>query len=696
MNKRIRTIINDISRSESTFFISKLADKFEVSDRTIRNDINSINSLLKEQKLPILRLEKGGEISKDNSFKEILAFISEDDLYSYKLSKEERKKVAAALLITCSGFITLSTIAEKLYVSRATIINDLDEIKSFVNTGNLQVSSHPNKGLRIEGKESDKRLFLLQLLNQTTNRTQDNVITRFVNFETNNKEVIQKILNEQEHIHKSFLTDDSFQKILMYLEIMINRNKQGEFVEIRTKDDNSKFIKAQDILKYITQYCHINTTDDEIRFLSELLNIAQYIKQKSSSKNAIKVQLITRRFIEKISQELDIDLNDDYDFFDKLSNHLESVFTIEPPLFQENIVIDEILEKNQEIASIVLKESYIIQQYVERPISKEEIGYITVHVCAAIERKKNKEIAFHVIVVCHAGIGTMQLLLEKLKKHFNFQIVDTMSSHEAQNIETDVADFIISTVPLNDSKLNYVIVSPMLTDEDYIRIGNKIDLLRNNRHLPSRVVEKEITAQGLINKLVPKLYEMVPDKAGEIIDKMNEIVEEHFVIEPKNDTEIFSPSLHYLLPHTHITLDVECSDWRNAVIKSAEKMIENGFIEEQYVDAMIKNIEENGPYIVLSEGFAVPHEGILQGSLKVGMNLIRLKNPVPFGEESLDPVEFVCCLSTIDKNTHLKAFFSLVNIFNMKEFKAELRECKTSVEAATLIKKYEYEVSKYL
>ena len=115
-----------------------------------------------------------------------------------------------------------------------------------------------------------------------------------------------------------------------------------------------------------------------------------------------------------------------------------------------------------------------------------------------------------------------------------------------------------------------------------------------------------------------------------------------------------------------------------------------GYIEARYIDAMIRNIEENGPYVVLSKGFAVPHEGLEQGSIRVGMYLIRLKEPVPFGAEELDPVEFVCCLSAVDHKTHLKAFFNLVNMLQDGEFKELLRQCKTPDEAALIIERYEY------
>ena len=83
--------------------------------------------------------------------------------------------------------------------------------------------------------------------------------------------------------------------------------------------------------------------------------------------------------------------------------------------------------------------------------------------------------------------------------------------------------------------------------------------------------------------------------------------------------------------------------------------------------------DRNGPYVVLSPGFAVPHEGLEKGSIKVGMNLIRLKHPVEFGADEFDPVEFVCCLSAVDHKTHLKAFFNLVNMLQNKEFKESLR-----------------------
>ncbi|MDO5765933.1 MAG: HTH domain-containing protein [Elusimicrobiales bacterium] len=284
MNKRMVSIIQELSNLEKKIGIADLAAKYEVSQRTVRNDINAINDMLKAHKLIELKLEKGGKIIRDRSFHEILHYIDDKDFYDYKLSKEERKKIAAVLLINSSGFITLLDIAEHMSVSRATVISDLDEIKAYIKKGNLGVLSHANKGLRVEGKESDKRIFLMKLVSFNPESEEQDVVGKQIAIDYGIKDVLGKILYEQEHVYESFLNDHSFQKMLAYLIIMTNRIQQGEYIETREKKKNSKYEMAESILKYVGQYCHMIVTEDEVFFLSELLSFGRYIKQKKSDK----------------------------------------------------------------------------------------------------------------------------------------------------------------------------------------------------------------------------------------------------------------------------------------------------------------------------------------------------------------------------------------------------------------------------
>lgn len=689
MNKRTMSIITDLTKDDSFISIDDLAAKYEVSQRTIRNDINAVNEKLREYKLGELKLKSGGIIEKSKDFSEILGKIDGSDYYTYKLSQEERKKVAAALLINSSEYITLSTIADNLFVSRATIINDLDDIKEFIGHGKLEVVSHPNKGLRVEGTELNKRKFLMRLVDNG-DMHKPSGLEKQTSIQAGNSLIIRKIVSEQEHVYKRFLTDESFQGIVQYLGILVNRNMQGEYIEPQPKGEEECYLMAVDILKYVSQYCNIVTTEDEVRYFSSFLSRVSCMKKKSFEPKAVKIQMITRQFIERVSEELGMNLSGDYDFFENLSNHLESIFSVENPAYSLNDIVKEVLESNQEVLRAVEKNIWILQQYAGRKIEQVEYGYIAIHICAAIERKKNKEIAFHVIVACHAGIGTSQLLMERLKKHFNFQIVDIISAHDAKNVDPDKVDFVIATVPLKECRVEYVIVSPLLSDEDYLRIGNKIDTLRSSRHLPSRVETKEITASGMIDALSPIIRELAPEKEQLLLKEIKKKVREYFRQPIETDAEIFAPFLHHLLTSDHLELDVECSDWKDAVRKSATILLREGYVEDRYIEAMLDNIEENGPYIVISPGFAIPHAGLEMGSVKVGMSLIRLKTPVPFGAEEMDPVEFVCCLSAIDHKTHLKAFFHLVNLLQKEGFKEALHECRTQQEMVEVIERMEY------
>jgi galactitol-specific phosphotransferase system IIB component len=108
-----------------------------------------------------------------------------------------------------------------------------------------------------------------------------------------------------------------------------------------------------------------------------------------------------------------------------------------------------------------------------------------------------------VIVACHAGIGTSQLLLEKLKQHFRFQIVDVVSAHEASRLKEGQADLIISTVRIPECKIENVVVSAYLSDEDYLRVGNKIDAIRTSRHLSGTGEERELTAARVLEQIRP-------------------------------------------------------------------------------------------------------------------------------------------------------------------------------------------------
>lgn len=147
-----------------------------------------------------------------------------------------------------------------------------------------------------------------------------------------------------------------------------------------------------------------------------------------------------------------------------------------------------------------------------------------------------------------------------------------------------------------------------------------------------------------------------------------------------------------------ISLDIDVSDWKDSIYKAGQLLIDSKDISQQYLNIVIENIEQNGPYVVISEGFAFPHAEIGEYNFNTAMRLLRLKNPIYYSDSIMDdnddittlPVKYVCILSATEEQKHLKAIFNLFNLLKQNSFKVALDKCCTSEEVYELIKEKEH------
>jgi len=647
------------------------------------------NDYLKENHLQPLNLGKQGVINTQADITKARESLSEEGFYSFKLSREERVCFSAVMMICSDDYITLSEIADQLFVSRSTIIQDLEHIKSFFRERHLYVLSHSNKGLLLEGREIDKRNLLIDMIQSENSifkaepifQHLTQCLSKNLKIDLEDISMIEKIINEAEHIYGRFLTDQSFVQLRNYFQLSLYRLRKAHYVEYGD-DKNSKWDMAKGMIDQIQQFIVKEIPDTEIYYVASVLNRMKYIKKTTSNKEIVKMQVITRNFIEKISKDIHRNLQGDYIFYENLINHLESTFSTLGDRFAINSVVDEILQRYPEVKQATERNVYVFEEYVGRKLSEEEIAYIVVHICAAIERNKNETVRYSVVLVCNGGIGTSQLLLARLEKFFHLDVIDIIPAHDIENMNMDDVDAVISTISLEGKGIEYIQVDPLLTDEDCIRVGEKLSKIH------PKVSEKETISEENQDSLksLETIKDILEEDEEEIaIGKIKSVIESFF--QKKEET-----TLSDLLPAQAIQIGVECSDWKGAIEASAKYLLKNGAINENYIKAMIKNVMENGPYIVVAPGFALPHEALNAGASKVGMSLIRLKTPVPFGKKEMDPIEWVCCLSAINKETHLKAMFQLVNLFYNQSFRKQIKECKTGEEIYKIIEQFEYEM----
>lgn len=126
--------------------------------------------------------------------------------------------------------------------------------------------------------------------------------------------------------------------------------------------------------------------------------------------------------------------------------------------------------------------------------------------------------------------------------------------------------------------------------------------------------------------------------------------------------------LKNLLSEELILLNIEASDWEDAIRKAAQPLVNQKKVTDSYVDDIIVGVKNNGPYIVLTEHVALPHARPESGALESAIGIATLKIPIEFGNEANDPVKYLFTLSAKDSSQHLSALSELASLFEDKEF----------------------------
>ena len=185
------------------------------------------------------------------------------------------------------------------------------------------------------------------------------------------------------------------------------------------------------------------------------------------------------------------------------------------------------------------------------------------------ESSKNSKIK--VALVCETGRGTAQFMLAKLHTLDEMiDIVSVSSVHNTKEIQNSGAQMIVSTIPL-ESELPCVVVRSAILNTD--------DLLDVQR----------------------KVFELIEDDGDKEIPEM-----QLDVINPVESD--IQGAFYNLLSQDRVMVDYEADDWEDAVRQSGILLRDSGAVTDAYVDAMVENIKENGPYVVIWPGTALPHK----------------------------------------------------------------------------------------
>ena len=113
-----------------------------------------------------------------------------------------------------------------------------------------------------------------------------------------------------------------------------------------------------------------------------------------------------------------------------------------------------------------------------------------------------------------------------------------------------------------------------------------------------------------------------------------------------------------ILAEEAIALQVEAKNWEDAIRQAGQLLLNIGKIESPYIEAIIRNIHELGPYILIAPNVALPHARPEDGVIEEGISVLTLSHPVAFDENR--SFQIVLCLAAVDHNLHIDMLQKIV------------------------------------
>lgn len=702
LNIRYIEILNLLINSSYDLSVEDLANRLGVSKRMIRYDIDEINRYLRENK--IIEIDKKPNsplkfiLSKDEKVK-VEKFINTINIKSYIFSPEERAGILLYELLNSNKEYTYSEFQEKLSISKTTLVNDIKKVKEWLNKYSIEIIKVSNKGFKIQGNESDIRKAIISLLIDKSNYNIIETLEKIYNNENNSilgtlknldirKENMEYIKDLVKDLEKDFgvFSEEDFFDLVIAVFVIINRvgrmpiSKENKNLSSNYKREYEAALKVSDKIK---EKFSIILGNEEINMIaSRILSGSKNEGDLFESKDYFDACYIAGKIMDNLRSSFGKEFEMDNNLFESFISHLKSlIFRLKYNVVSKNPILETIISNYKNEFELVKEATNFIKDKFEYILSDDEIGYIVMYIEATIEKNKKDEIGRvkNILIACSAGFATGRLLEAKIKGSFDVNIVGVTSIHNISNLleRKEEIDYIISSVDINENyNIPIIKVSPILKDEDKKvlekYLASKSSKLNNNEvniEKLNKTEYKELDSLIRINIEEINLDEVISiiEESSNIFDREKLIDELMSYFNKKGEGKLNKNiELWRYISEKNIQLNLVANSWEEAIRYSAIPLLRNNDITEEYIDAMIDNINNLGAYIVVDDGIAIPHARPDNYVKNFGITINTFKKPITIG--NYNNIKIFITIASIDNENHIELITQIMKLIEDESF----------------------------
>ncbi|WP_223636104.1 BglG family transcription antiterminator [Planococcus sp. 4-30] len=487
---REKSIIELIVRTSGKHTVHSLSSYLDVSARTIQRDLKSVGKMLKQFDLTVERTgDEGLFIAGPNEqvyrlIQNLITVSPADE------TPEERKLKLLVILLHEGPFFKMQVLAGQLGISTATLTAYLDDVTDWLRKFSIELSRTRGVGVEVNGGEANKRHALggyilayfyeemvesLYFLQQGKNK-EEKILGYF---SPKYLVVVDQLVDQKINKEQTRLADSDYIGLVVYSCLALQRTEAGFLLEPKNQKEvgsDTEYRLMENVCTELRGRFSIGLTAADVQFLAVILKGSKVQTADLAYYDSVLLGRLIKNLIRDVSAQLHVNLIDDFSLYQGLLAHMgPSIFRLNQKLESFNPLTDEIRRKYP-VLFMAVKQG-LENEFTDLDFSPDETAFIVLHFGSALLMNEEK-VRIDVVVICPTGIGTSKMLASRIQKELpEINSVEVLSINDFQSAHFQDYDLVISTIRLPVTEVDYIMVSPLLSDRD---IGYIESYLQNN------------------------------------------------------------------------------------------------------------------------------------------------------------------------------------------------------------------------
>jgi mannitol operon transcriptional antiterminator len=480
-----------------------LLENLQVSRRTLFRELRGINDELQKYHLVLNTRAREGLCIEGTAADKAVAKQVIDQLQSdAPKNREERHRELLKLLIVNSEIQKIFFYADQLLVSNATIINDLKMIEPWLAKWGVRLMRRRGAGVRLDYTEDQFRKMVLAY---------EQRYPEIILIDRRLEARIQRGLSDLLEKLVEQLTLASIRNLVHFLGIAVARIQAGHpLLAVQAEPLEPMMAETVTLVgERLSSVFGIGFPASEQAALGIFLKSAP--RQQRSTEDWITIghqpvslREIIYEMLAVFDPETRFYMKTDETFVVGLMTHLRPAITRmihDIPI--QNALLQDIQDSYAVLFDRARAAAAILEKYLSKPVSEEEIGFLTLHFGGAIARQKDlsKKIRpVHVGVVCAHGIGIATLISSRLKAYFGPRVkVKVLSIQQLPLVQPSELDFIVSSFAVASEQIPIIEVAPILKAEDFKRVDEQIAIYAKREKKRDPVQKQDTDLYSLLD-----------------------------------------------------------------------------------------------------------------------------------------------------------------------------------------------------